>query len=189
MPPESSEHAHWFFEQVQPHESMLRAWLQGRFPADCDIDDIIQETYVRAVKAREDGKLFAPKAFLFTTARNLAIDRARHLKHARTESLANSPALDVIDEADAVPEQVARHQEIDILKQAIASLPRKCREIFVMRRVQGLSRQEIATRLGVSTNTVSAQLTIGLLKCSEFFERYDAEGAPDRHAPRPRTHR
>jgi len=175
MPPEESERHDWFRDSVLPHEPMLRAWLRGRFSANCPINDIIQETYLRAVKAQSLGKLFAPKAFLFLTARNLAIDQTRRTKTSRSESLAESGASDVMDEAEPVPDAVARKQEVAILNQAIASLPPKCREIFVMRRVKGMSQAEIARALGLSTNTVSAQLTIGLRKCAAFFEQYNGK--------------
>ena len=82
----------------------------------------------------------------------------------------------VIQFSESIPEVVSRNEEYVILNRAIASLPEKCREIFTMRRVYGMSQMEIADALGISRNTVSAQLTIGLRKCSEYFERYDEEG-------------
>lgn len=176
MPPEDKEQAYWYVTEIQPHESMLRAWLQGRFSLVSHVDDIVQEAFLRAIKARDRGVLHAPKAFLFKTARNLAIDHLRKMKHSEGESLANLESSNVIYLSDSIPEVVSRNQEYIILKKAIASLPEKCREIFTMRRVYGMSQMEISEALGISRNTVSAQLTIGLRKCGEYFERYDEEG-------------
>lgn len=148
---------------------MLRAWLHRRFSHLGDVDDILQETYLRAIAVRDQGKLFAPKAFLFTTARNLALDITRRARRRQHESLAKPGVCDVIDPSEPVPDRVARDQELALLRTAIASLPPQCRQIFVMRRIEGLSQGEIASRLGLSPNTVSAQLTIGLRKCSRFF--------------------
>src|SRR5205085_1662947 len=83
MPP-LSENARWFAEHVQPHEPMLRAWLQNRFGTRCDIDDLVQEAYVRVLRAHQAGELLSPKAFLFATARNLALDYFRRHHVART---------------------------------------------------------------------------------------------------------
>lgn len=47
----------WFAEEIQPHESLLRAWLQRRFSTFCDVDDIVQESYLRVMEAAEHGEL------------------------------------------------------------------------------------------------------------------------------------
>ncbi|MCB1124197.1 MAG: sigma-70 family RNA polymerase sigma factor [Verrucomicrobiae bacterium] len=176
MSSQKKELALWYATEIQPHESLLRAWLCSRFSLNESVDDIIQEVFVRAVKAHEKGILYAPKAFLFKAARNLAIDHLRKKSHNRSEPLANLESSNVIYLSDSIPEMVSRNQEYAILNQAIASLPEKCREIFTMRRIYGMSQAEISEALGVSPNTVSAQLTIGLRKCGEFFARYDVEG-------------
>ena len=176
MPPINREETDWYRENIEPHEKMLRAWLQGRFSLGLAIDDVVQEAVLRAIKARDRGVLYAPKAFLFTTARNLSIDHIRKKKRLSSEPLAKLDESNVIHLSDSVPEIVARNQEYAILKEAIASLPKKCREIFTMRRIYGMSQMEIAEVLGISRNTVSAQLTIGLRKCGEYFERYNEEG-------------
>ena len=51
MPPQSDQ-ARWFAAHVQPHEPMLRAWLHNRFSSETDIDDVVQETYLRLLRAR-----------------------------------------------------------------------------------------------------------------------------------------
>lgn len=171
-----SDQSQWYAEHIQPHKHMLLCWLRGRFTLDGLEEDVVQEAFLRAIKARDRGALHAPKAFLFKTARNLAIDLLRKRKHATEEPLANLEASNVIFLSDSIPEMVSRNQEYAILNQAIASLPEKCREIFTMRRIYGMSQIEISDALGISRNTVSAQLTIGLRKCSEYFERYNQEG-------------
>jgi len=169
MPPRDSESSRWFDEHVRPHESMLRAWLRSRFAQEEDIEDVMQEAYVRLLRARETGRIASPKAFLFTVARNIALDRHRHRQVIGVESLAETEALAVLEEGEGIPETIARHQELEILTQAIQSLPDRCRQIFTLRKVYGLSQADIARQLGVSENTVSAQLTIGVKKCMEFM--------------------
>lgn len=175
MPPRESEESRWFDEHVRPHEPMLRAWLRSRFASEADIDDVVQEAYMRLLKARAAGEVASPKAFLFAVARNLALDRFRHRQVSRAESLVESEALAVLEESDGIPETVAHNQELEILTEAIQSLPDRCRQIFTLRKVYGLSQAEIAAKLGVSENTVSAQLTIGVKKCMEFMLRVRRE--------------
>ena len=78
MPQPDSELGQWFAAHVQPHEPMLRAWLRSRFRTEDDLDDLVQESYLRLLRARERGEVTSPKAFLFAVARHLALDRCRH---------------------------------------------------------------------------------------------------------------
>ena len=60
MPPSDPETTRWFAEEVQPHESELRAYLRAKFSAHLDIDDLVQETYARLIQA--PGRRCPPRA-------------------------------------------------------------------------------------------------------------------------------
>ncbi len=176
MPPPDPETAAWFAAHVLPHEPMLRAWLQSRFPRGVEVDDVVQEAFLRVLRARERTPLASPKAFLFATARNLALDRLRHARVVPMEPLVDSEGWDVLSDTDDVAESVARNQELELLTEAIQSLPDRCRQVFTLRKVYGLSQADTARRLGISEHTVSAQLTIGVQKCTQFMAKYRREG-------------
>jgi RNA polymerase sigma-70 factor (ECF subfamily) len=176
MPPRDSEHADWFAAHVQPHEPMLRAWLQSRFGAQVTIDDIVQEAYVRLWQARVGGELQAPKAFLFATARNLALDYLRRHHVSRTGSLGENDLSNVLDDRDDIPETVARNQELALLTEAIQTLPERCRQIFTLRTVSGMTQRDIGAKLGISDRTVAAQLGIGVAKCTDYMLRRSERG-------------
>jgi RNA polymerase sigma factor (sigma-70 family) len=154
---------------------MLRAWLQSRFREETDLDDILQEAYLRVLKAHGEGRLQSPKAFLFAIARNLALDRLRRRQVARTEPLVQNEQWDVLFDDDNVAETVARNQELELLTEAIQALPDRCRQVFTLRKVYGMSQADIGKKLGISEHTVSAQLTIGVHKCTEFMARFCRE--------------
>ena len=158
-----------------PHEAMLRAWLRAKFASEDDIDEVVQETYARLLRARERGAVDSPKAFLFAVARNLALDRMRHRRTIVFEPLVESDEWSVFNDGTDIPEIIAHNQDLEILTTAIQSLPDRCRRIFTLRKVYGLSQAEIAKQLGLSENTVSAQLTIGVKKCVEFMSRVRRE--------------
>ena len=179
MLPHESESAYWFAEHVQPHEPMLRAWLHSRFGFQVVLDDIMQEAYVRVWQARAAGALRAPMAFLFATARNLALDYLRRHHVSRTGPLVESDLSNVLDEHSDIPETVARNQELALLTEAIQTLPDRCRQIFTLRTVYGLTQRAIAEKLGISDRTVAAQLTIGVAKCTDFMlRRYEGRRPP-----------
>lgn len=171
MPPLDNEQGRWFTAHVLPHEGMLRAWLTNRFGAQIGVDDVIQESYIRVLRAREEGELHSPKAFLFATARNLALDYVRRHHVTHTDPLVETDFLNVLDDQD-VTETVSRNQELALLTEAIQTLPARCRQVFTLRTVYGMTQREIAEKLGISDRTVAAQLMIGVAKCTEFMVRY-----------------
>jgi RNA polymerase sigma-70 factor (ECF subfamily) len=107
---------------------------------------------------------------LFTTARNTAIDLLRREQVVRIEGLANLEQLSVLDDKPGTVESVSRAQELRLLEEAVQSLPARCQQILILKKIEGLSYAEIGERLGITPNTISAQLTIGVLRCRRFLE-------------------
>lgn len=169
MPPPDLETARWFDEEVRPHALELRAWLRARFPSLADADDLVQESYLRVLRARGKGTIENTRAFLFTTARNVALDLVRRNQAVTTEALVNAGPSSVIEESQDVAEWVSRTQEIEILHEAIRALPARCQEIVTLQRIHGLSNRAIAELLGISINTVNAQMVIGLMRCRTYL--------------------
>jgi RNA polymerase sigma factor (sigma-70 family) len=176
MPPETTEEGRWFAENLLVHEPLLRAWLQSRFGSNVSVNDIIQEAYLRVLLIQRTDPINAPKAFLFATARNLALNAARSAK-VRGEHVAEPLDVgDLLDEDSNVRENVAQYEEMEILTRAIQSLPDRCRQIFTLRKVYGLSQADIARKLDISARTVNAQLAIGLNKCADYVGKIRGRG-------------
>ncbi|MEY2881232.1 MAG: hypothetical protein RLZZ15_3612, partial [Verrucomicrobiota bacterium] len=119
-PPSSS--AQWFTAEVAPHEPALRAYLHG-LAAPSDIDDLVQETYARLLRARERGPIAHPRGLLFATARNAARDLFRRRTTANTIPITEMVQSRVFDSAPNAAETASRRQETDLLATAIAELP------------------------------------------------------------------
>jgi len=175
MPQFDKKENEWFLEELYPHEAMLRAWLASRFPSVSGFEDIIQEAYIRTVKRSRNKYLAAPKAFLFAIARNLCIDSLRREKIVRFESLGELDSQVVIDQVKGIPECMIDKEEFEMLTKAIQSLPKKCRRIFTLRKVYGLSLKQISDELHISVKTVEAQISIGIKKSREYFIKLQDE--------------
>ena len=173
------EQARWFSEQVQPHEPALRAYLSKRFPALPDHDDLVQETYVRTLRAHEGGRVPCARAFLFTTARNAAIDLFRRRRGHAHEELSEFSALPLIDEAPGIAESAEREQRLEVLLEAILALPERCRQVMMLRHLDGLAYKELAERLGISPETVKVHMIKGLKDCTRFFRQRGLLGNPE----------
>jgi RNA polymerase sigma factor (sigma-70 family) len=165
-----SEQARWFAEEVQPHESSLRRYLRGVFPSLPDVDDLVQESYARLIRARESGRVGYAKAFLFTTARNAALDIFRRRKVVAIDGVENLAALSVAEDRPDAAEAVNKQQELELLSAAVRDLPDRCRQVLTLRLLYGMSQKEIAADLGISEHTVKAQLAKGMRRCADYFE-------------------
>ena len=167
MPP--SEQARWFAKEVQPHEPALRAYLQARFPTLGDHDDLVQETYTRLLHAQANGGVRYPKAFLFTAARNAAFDLFRRRGAKPTEAVTDLVELTVLEDRPEVGEQIDQSYELEVLADAVRALPDRCRQVIMLRYLDGLAYKEIAAQLGISAETVKVHMAKGMRRCAAFF--------------------
>lgn len=172
MNPEQTDQGRWFAREVQPHESALRSWLRRLFPSLPDVDDVVQETYVRMIRARSRDRLDQSRAYLFTTARNLVLDLFRRKRVVSIEGVADLDSLCVFDDGPGVAESVSRQQELDMLAEAVRELPNRCRQVVTLRLLYGMSHKEIAAELRISEHTVKAQLAKGMRRCAEYFDTF-----------------
>lgn len=169
--PNNPEHDLWFRDEVQIHEPALRAWLRGRFPGISDVDNLVQETMTRVWRARESREIPSPRALLYATAHNLAIDQLRHQNVVPMDSIAEMAELPVYEDSLTPAESTALSQELELLTLALQSLPEKCRQVLTLRKIYGLPQKEIAAQLGISEHTVEAQVGNGMRRCAAFLAR------------------
>jgi RNA polymerase sigma factor (sigma-70 family) len=153
-------------------ESVLRACLWRYTHNASDVDELLQETYARllAVGGSEPHtEIKSVRAFCLTVARNVALDWLRRREVVPLELVANMEALDVLDESAQIEEIVNAHQELSLLADAIATLPRRCRQTFTLRKVYGFTQKEIAAQLNISENTVEQHLTRAARLCAQVL--------------------
>jgi RNA polymerase sigma factor (sigma-70 family) len=152
----------WFMQEVLPLEPMLTRFLQRNWRDDAEIIDLRQEAYARVYEAacRERPQMVKP--FLFQIARNLMIDRLRRQSVVSLESVADFDWMNVSDDRPSAEAYVAARQELRLLQAALDELPPRCREVVLMRKVEGLSQKEVAKQMGIATDTVENQVAKGM---------------------------
>jgi len=159
------------------NEAAIKRYLRRFVRRKEDIDDLAQESFMRAFAAEALEPIVAPKAFLFKVARNLALNERAKLANATTDSLEDYPGQAVLVGTDqsTLEDQMDARQRLRLLAQAIAGLPPQCSRVFLLRKVHGLSHKEIAERLDISVSTVEKHVALGLLRCSEHLRRKGCE--------------
>lgn len=167
MPP--PDQAVWFAECVRPHEPALRAFLSRRFSSLPDHDDLVQETYARLLRVSDPERLVRARAFLFATARNVAIDHVRRTRRTPVDPIEYTSEVDLLETAPGVAEVIDRAQHHEAMLAALGMLPARCREVMLLRYVDGFSAQEIAVHLGLAAATVRVHLMKGVLECAQYF--------------------
>ena len=102
-----------------------------------EVEDIVQETYVRACQAERESPIAAPRSFLFKTARNLALDHAKRAETRLSDSFDEDEAGHLGWQAygaDPLREAVS-HEEFSLFCEAVRLLPAQCRRAFVLKKV------------------------------------------------------
>jgi RNA polymerase sigma-70 factor (ECF subfamily) len=137
-----------------------------------EVEDIVQETYVKICQLDKYNEIERPKSFLLKTARNLAID---HLKKAETR-LADGAEDECLynpvgssQQCDEIFEQAASNEEFSHFCEAVRQLPMQCRRVFVLKKVYGYSQKEIAAETNLSESTVEKHIALGLKRCTSYM--------------------
>ncbi len=177
VPSMSREPTEWFSSEVHVHDASLKGYLRRSFPSIRDVDDLVQESYLRIWRRQlarpieqVSGSVQASvRGFLFQIARRLALDTIRHERVSPIDRVSDFAASSVIDEKRDLHETVCTNQEFELLLAAIDTLPARCREVVVLRKLQGLPPPETARRLAISEETVHVHLRRGLLRIQAFL--------------------
>lgn len=167
----SSEHRRWFTDEVQPHEGALRSYVRGAFPAVRDVDDVVQESYLRIWRSRAAEPIRCARAFLFTVARNIALKRVGRQRLSPEIVVGDLAALGIVAEGHDAAETAARNETFLLLIEALATLPPRCREITVLRKLKGVPQKEIAARFGIAEKTVEEQVARGVKRCEDYLRK------------------
>ena len=141
----------------------MRASLRRLNLQKSDIDDIIQEAYCRLAAVDDLSRIQSGRAYFYTVVRNIILKQIQRSKIVRIESLAEIETLGISSDSEASPEQIlSGRQELAQVQKWIANLPERCRQVFILRKVRGLSQRETAKTLGLSENVVEKQTARGL---------------------------
>lgn len=139
--------------------------------------DIMQEAFLRTY--RQGAAVHTLRAFLFSTARNLAANEYRHRRTVERLSMGEAAPSWVNTESESLEVQMLRDERNRLIQEAIDRLPQQCRAAFTLRVFHQLRYREIAERLGISEKTVEKHIARGLRDTHSYLRRrYDGKVGP-----------
>lgn len=147
----------WFVEQVLPLEGALTRYLARVWPDKVEVEDLRQEIYVRVYESGSARRPAETRFFVFTVARNLLVDKLRRRRVVTIDLLADLETLNVLSDEIPADRMLSGRQELARLERALDDLAPKCREVFGLRKIEGLSQRETARKLGVTESTIEKQ--------------------------------
>lgn len=157
----------WFCREVLPLEALLMQYLRRNWANASEVADLRQDVYMRVYEAAQKQIPDSPKAFVLSTARNLLIDRVRRARIIPLETVTDLEALNIASSEVSAERTVMARDALNRLQAAVDRLPPRAREAVVLSKMEGLSRKQIAERMGIAEDTVKHLLVQGMRKLAE----------------------
>ncbi|MFV0593935.1 MAG: RNA polymerase sigma factor [Draconibacterium sp.] len=160
------------FEKLfQKYHKKLYVFLFHLLHSKEDAEEIVQEAFIKIWEKREEFKEeHSFSSFLFTIAKNSFLN----LNRKKINLKVFEDHLDFVEITSTVKtdDYVLFKETKEIINIIINDLPPKRKEIFLLRRIDGLSRNEIAEKLGISITTVDSQLTKANIYLKDQLKKY-----------------
>lgn len=137
-----------------------------------EIEDIVQETYVRICQVEHQDEIRFPRSYMMRTAQNLAFDHLKRAETRLTVSIDEDVDLqteELLSNPDDTFDRVSANREFSDFCEAVRQLPTQCRKAFVLKKVYGYSQKEIALSLNISENTVEKHIATGIKRCTQYM--------------------
>ena len=160
-----------FVEQQGP----LKVFISRLVRRPQDIDDIAQETFVRAFLAEQKGGIEHPKAYIYRVARNLAFEILTKKSAQLTSYIEDYTDKSILQSGEDVEGNAILSEKFTRVKAAIAEMPPQCQRVFIMHKVYGFKYKEISQQLGISVSTVEKHIMTGLKKCRQSVKSQEEQ--------------
>jgi RNA polymerase sigma-19 factor, ECF subfamily len=175
MPKATDTRAEIFTSLFAESRDALHRYIRRFVGSSETTKEIVQEAFLRTYRQGESVRTL--RAFLFSTARNLAANEYRHQRTVERGALGELAASGVESQGDPLEAEVLRDERNRLIQEAIDRLPLQCRAAFTLRVFHQCCYKEIADRLGISVKTVEKHIARGLKDTHSYLQRrYEAAG-------------
>jgi len=152
----------WFVREVLPLEAVLMRFLNRNWRNKAEIEDFRQEVYAQVLQAADAKIPDRAKPFVLATARNLLVDHIRREHIVPIEAVADLDMLGIAADEPNLDRKLMAREALRKLQAALDRMPPRRRLAVILKRVDGLSRREIAQHMGISEQAVSEYVADGM---------------------------
>jgi RNA polymerase sigma-70 factor (ECF subfamily) len=154
------------------HGAALRAFFYRRVRHQPDATELAQEVYLRMLRISDTDAIRNPEAYLYTVASNLAKEhRVLERRAASTIDIEAATGEELLADLPADTSQIDTDERVRRLREVLRHLPPKCHAAVVLQYWHGMSYEEIAGQLDISTHMVKKYLTQALAHCRRRMAR------------------
>ncbi len=147
-----------------------------------DIEDIVQEAYVRVCQVEQKETIKYPRSFLLKTAKNLALDYVKSAGNRLNLSIDENDLEQAArgeEERNETYRNAIAKEEFAQFCEAVRHLPAQCRRAFILKKVYGFSQREIAEYMSISESTVEKHIANGIKRCSYYMTHASRQPGPE----------
>jgi len=160
----------WFRDHIAPHEGLFLKVAKHLVGNRENARDLVHDAYAAVLSDDQWRSVRDPKAFMRRTVTNLALNLIRRNKVVPMDQYADIEQFGFLDLAPDAFQSVSDRERLRAVMAAIDKLPRQCRQVFVMRRIDDIPPKEIAARLGIALATVEGHLARGISELHRHLE-------------------
>lgn len=156
------------------YRSQLRRAVSGIVRSE-DIDDIVQETFVKSYEAELKQEIKYERTYMLQTAKHLALNHVARFSEKYNQSLEDSDSLPVNLTSSSLETQFESKERFLHFCRATDTLSEEVKRVFILKKVYGLSQREIASYLKLAESTIEKHVAKGLMKCSIYMKDIAAQ--------------
>lgn len=151
------------------NRGLIATVLKRYMLSQIDVDDLTQETVVRALEAEQHTEIREPKKFLVGIAKNVARSEIRRRAKTVLGTLEEVTPTAYISEEPSVESVVDSRRRMEVFTAGVSQLPPQCQKVFILKYIYGASHKEISAKLDIAISTVEKHVALGLKRCRQYM--------------------
>lgn len=165
----------WLDTLARRYTPALHSFFERRLHRKADVQDLVQDVFLRLSRLDDAGRIEKPEHYLFRTASSALRDHIRRqaVRQAHLHDPLHGPRAESLASAEVpLPETLDRNEAVGVLQATLRELPERTRDVFVLRMLEDLRTIDVARSLGISTRAVEKHYARALARISVALAVY-----------------